>query len=192
MNSIIAEETQSTMLETELRKIVLGGGCFWCIEGVFQLVKGVEKVVSGYTGGELVNPSYTAVCSGKTGHAEVVEISYNPKVITLDEILDIFFHLHDPTTLNRQGADVGTQYRSAVYYLDEQDAEIIERVLQSSQADWQDKIVTEVAKLDVFYPAESYHQNYFNNHPEQGYCQLVINPKITKLKQKYLTKVVGS
>jgi methionine-S-sulfoxide reductase len=177
-------------LSDGLKTIVLGGGCFWCIEGIFQLVKGIEKVVSGYSGGEVANPTYEAVCTGKTGHAEVVEITYNSKVISLTEILDIFFHLHDPTTLNRQGNDVGTQYRSAIYYLNNEDLPIIEKVLEVSQDDWKDKIVTEVSKLSIFYPAEKYHQNFFKNNPEQGYCQLVINPKIAKLRQKYFSKLI--
>lgn len=170
--------------------IILGGGCFWCMEGVFQLVKGVEKVVSGYAGGQVANPTYQQVCSGETGHAEVVQITYNPNIIKLEEILDIFFHLHDPTTLNKQGADVGTQYRSVVYYEDENQLPVIEKVMEESQKDWYDRIVTQVEKLDKFYPAEDYHQNYFKNNPDQGYCQLVINPKIAKLKQKYLVKLV--
>lgn len=170
--------------------IILGGGCFWCMEGVFQLVKGVEKVVSGYAGGQASNPTYQQVCSGETGHAEVVQITYNPSIIKLEEILDIFFHLHDPTTLNKQGADVGTQYRSVVYYEDENQLPVIEKVMEESQKDWYDRIVTQVEKLDIFYPAEDYHQNYFKNNPDQGYCQLVINPKIAKLKQKYLVKLV--
>jgi len=170
--------------------IILGGGCFWCMEGVFQLVKGVEKVVSGYAGGQVLNPTYQQVCSGETGHAEVVQITYNPNIIKLEEILDIFFHLHDPTTLNKQGADVGTQYRSVVYYEDENQLPVIEKVMEESQKDWYDRIVTQVEKLDIFYPAEDYHQNYFKNNPDQGYCQLVINPKIAKLKQKYLVKLV--
>jgi methionine-S-sulfoxide reductase len=171
--------------------IILGGGCFWCMEGVFQLVKGVEKVVSGYAGGQVVNPTYQQVCSGETGHAEVVQITYNPNIIKLEEILDIFFHLHDPTTLNKQGNDVGSQYRSVVYYEDENQLPVIEKVMEESQKDWYDRIVTQVEKLDIFYPAEDYHQNYFKNNPDQGYCQLVINPKIAKLKQKYLVKLVG-
>ena len=172
-----------------LSKIILGGGCFWCTEGVFQLVRGVEKVVSGYTGGATLNPTYMQVCSGQTGHAEVIEVSFNPEVICLTELLDIFFHLHNPTTLNKQGADAGTQYRSAVYYLDDAQLPIIQQALEAAQADFPDKIVTEVTKLNIFYPAENYHQNYFKNHPEQGYCQLVINPKISKLKQKYISKI---
>ena len=172
-----------------LSKIILGGGCFWCTEGVFQLVRGVEKVVSGYTGGATLNPTYMQVCSGQTGHAEVIEVSFNPEVISLTELLDIFFHLHNPTTLNKQGADAGTQYRSAVYYLDDAQLPIIQQALEAAQADFPDKIVTEVTKLNIFYPAENYHQNYFKNHPEQGYCQLVINPKISKLKQKYISKI---
>ena len=129
------------------------------------------------------------VCSGQTGHAEVIEVSFNPEVISLTELLDIFFHLHNPTTLNKQGADAGTQYRSAVYYFDDAQLPIIQQAMEAAQASWPDKIVTEVAKLNIFYPAENYHQNYFKSHPEQGYCQLVINPKISKLKQKYISKI---
>lgn len=171
--------------------IILGGGCFWCIEAVFQDVKGVISCVSGYAGGEVVNPSYRAVCEGDTGHAEVVKIEFDPSVISLTVILDIFWHLHDPTTLNRQGADKGTQYRSAIYYKYDSDLEIIQESKQNliESGDYSDPIVTEIKELDKFYEAESYHQNYFKTHPEAGYCQVVINPKMAKLRQKYLSEL---
>jgi len=172
-------------------KIILGGGCFWCIEAIFQDVKGVISCVSGYAGGQTIDPNYRQVCTGQTGHAEVVEVTFDPNIITLTQILDIFWHLHDPTTLNRQGADVGSQYRSAIYYIDENDQETIQKSLQNlvNSGDYQDPIVTEIAKLNEFYKAEDYHQNYFKTHPDQGYCQVVISPKMAKLRQKYLSKL---
>jgi len=174
-----------------MHKIIFGGGCFWCIEAVFQNIKGVVSCVSGYTGGHINNPSYKEVCRGNTGHAEVVEVTFDDDVISLSEILDIFWHLHDPTTLNRQGADNGTQYRSVIYYTDQKDLEII---LESKQnlaksGDYSDPVITEIEALDKFYVAEEYHQNYFKNNPNQGYCQVVINPKMAKLRQKYLSKI---
>lgn len=170
--------------------IVLGGGCFWCIEAIFQRVKGITKTVSGYAGGEVVNPSYKNVCSGTTGHAEVVEITFDKDIIQLSEILDIFFHLHDPTTLNRQGADKGTQYRSVVYFTNTSQEEVTQEAIKKVQPDWSNKIVTELKPLDIFYVAESYHQDYFNQHSGQGYCQIVISPKLAKLKEKYFEKLV--
>jgi methionine-S-sulfoxide reductase len=172
-----------------LESILLGGGCFWCTEAVFQRVTGVEKVVSGYAGGSSDNPTYEQVCSGTTGHAEVVEVTFNPDQIKLAEILDIFFHLHNPTTLNQQGADKGTQYRSVIFYSFEKQKQIAEYVRNQAQVDFLDPIVTEITPLSVFYPAEDYHQNYFNQHSTQGYCQVVINPKVAKLKEKYFAKV---
>lgn len=166
--------------------IVLGGGCFWCLEAVFQRVRGVEQVITGYSGGTTPNPSYEEVCDGNTGHAEVVKIVFDPAAISLETILQIFWTIHNPTTLNQQGADVGTQYRSAIYYKSEAQKKLVEKSLhEDAQPNWQNKIVTEIKKLDTFYPAEDYHQNYFNNHPEAAYCQIVINPKIAKLKQKF-------
>lgn len=168
--------------------IVLGGGCFWCLEASYQLIEGVVDVTPGYAGGHVKDPDYYAVSEGKTGHAEVVSVSFNPKVISLNDILDIFWALHDPTTLNRQGNDVGSQYRSAIYYTQEQKDVVEESVVQAQKV-WTDPIVTEVALLDVFYEAEDYHKNYFATHPEQAYCQVVINPKLEKLRKKFASKL---
>lgn len=169
----------------------LAGGCFWCLEAVYQQLKGVEKVVSGYAGGHVVNPSYQAVCSGTTGHAEVVQITYNPDIVTYKDLLDVFFTIHDPTTLNRQGNDVGTQYRSAIYYHTPEQKQIAEQTIRDVTAEgvWDNPIVTEVEPLDVFYPAEDYHQNYYVDNPNQGYCRVVIAPKVAKFRQKYLAKL---
>jgi peptide-methionine (S)-S-oxide reductase len=164
-------------------KLVLGGGCFWCVEAVFNNVKGVSKAISGYAGGARKNPSYEQVCTGVSGHAEVVEISYDDEVITMDELLDIFWAIHDPTTLNRQGADAGTQYRSVIYYEDELQKESILNSIKKASATFKDKIVTEVSPLPEFYEAEAYHQNYFARNPNQGYCSVVIAPKM----QKFMT-----
>ena len=168
-------------------KIIFGGGCFWCIEAVFQRVRGVEKVVSGYSGGQLKNPSYREVCSGDTGHAEVVEIEFDRSIVSLEVLLDIFWHLHDPTTLNRQGADVGTQYRSAIYYYNDVQKEVILKSKNNLEesGDYQDPVVTEIAPVDGFFKAEDYHQNFFNNNPSQGYCRVVISPKLSKLLAKF-------
>lgn len=166
--------------------IILGGGCFWCLEAVYQRVKGVAKVTNGYSGGTVENPRYEAVCNGTTGHAEVVKIEFDPEIIMLETLLEIFWALHDPTTRNQQGSDVGMQYRSVIFYQNDQQKSIAEKSLkETGQPLWNDPIVTEVAPLIIFYPAEDYHQNYFNNHPEQAYCQIVINPKVAKLKQKF-------
>ena len=166
-----------------VKKLVLGGGCFWCVEAVFSNVKGVIKAISGYAGGARKNPSYEQVCTGATGHAEVVEISYDDEVITLEELLDIFWAIHDPTTLNRQGADAGTQYRSVIYYSDAEEKERIQSSVKKVSANFSDEIVTEVSELPPFYPAEAYHQNYFALNPNQGYCRVVIAPKL----QKFMT-----
>ncbi len=167
-----------------MKEIVLGGGCFWCIEAVFRRVKGVKEAISGYAGGERENPTYEQVCSGATGHAEVVKVVYDENEVTLEELLEIFFAVHNPTTLNRQGADVGTQYRSVVYYGDEGEKRIIESAIAKVQKEYSDPIVTEVAPKPTFYKAEAYHQNYYDTNPHQGYCQVVIRPKV----QKFLTK----
>jgi peptide-methionine (S)-S-oxide reductase len=168
----------------------VGGGCFWCTEAVFNQVKGVEKVVSGYAGGNVPGyPTYREVCSGLTGHAEVVQISYNPEVISYQEILIIFMTTHDPTTLNRQGADVGTQYRSVIYYTNGEEKSVIDEVIKHVQPYYDDPIVTEVSELPTFYPAEEYHQNYYANNKEQGYCNFVITPKITKLRKLFADKL---
>ncbi|MCH2034967.1 MAG: peptide-methionine (S)-S-oxide reductase MsrA [Tenacibaculum sp.] len=168
----------------------VGGGCFWCTEAVFNQIKGVEKVVSGYAGGNVPGyPTYREVCSGLTGHAEVVQISYDPEVISCQEILIIFMTTHDPTTLNRQGADVGTQYRSVIYYTNGEEKSVIEEVVKQVQPYYDNPIVTEVSELPTFYPAEEYHQNYYANNKEQGYCNFVITPKISKLRKLYADKL---
>lgn len=166
-------------------KAYLAGGCFWCIDAAFRMVRGIEKVVSGYTGGNTENPTYEQVCSEITGHAEAVEIEFDQSVITYKQILEIFFSLHDPTTLNRQGNDVGSQYRSAIFYADEDQKKIAEDVLEEVNDIWDGKVVTELKALTKFYPAEDYHQDYFNKNPGNGYCQIVINPKLEKFKKTY-------
>lgn len=170
--------------------ITLGGGCFWCLEAVFLELQGVEQAVSGYAGGHVPNPSYKAVCTGQTGHAEVVQVTYNPDVITFKEMLGVFFTIHDPTTLNRQGADVGTQYRSVIFYHNQQQKETAEAfIAELEEADvWADPIVTEVTAFDIFYPAEEYHQEYYKYNIQQPYCQVVIAPKLAKFREKYAHK----
>ena len=172
-----------------MKEIILGGGCFWCIEAVMRRVKGVKEAISGYAGGERPNPTYQQVCSGATGHAEVVQVIYDENEITLDELLDIFFAIHDPTTLNRQGADVGTQYRSVVYYENEEEKKAIEAAIARVQKEYSDPIVTEVSPKPEFYPAEAYHQNYYDQNPMQGYCQVVIKPKVQKFLTKFTDKI---
>jgi peptide-methionine (S)-S-oxide reductase len=172
----------------------LAGGCFWCLEAVYLELNGVQRVVSGYAGGHTTNPSYQAVCTGRTGHAEVVQITYDADVVRYADLLDVFFTIHDPTTLNRQGADVGTQYRSAIFtHSPEQEAEAraaIERL--KAAALWPNPIVTEIVPLDVFYPAEEYHQNYFARNPHQGYCQAVVAPKVAKFRKQHLARLKAS
>lgn len=169
-----------------METIVLGGGCFWCIEAVYQRVKGVISVTNGYAGGQQGNPNYEAVCSGTTGHAEVVKLIYDPTAVDLPTLLKIFWTIHNPTTLNQQGADIGSQYRSIIFYGDLQQKQIIEKSLEEDgQPLWEGKIVTQIKPLEQFWPAETYHQDYFNNHPEQAYCQIVINPKVATVKQKF-------
>lgn len=169
----------------------LAGGCFWCLEAVYDELKGVESVESGYAGGQIENPSYQQVCSGTTGHAEVVQIKYDPAVITFRDLLDIFFTIHDPTTLNRQGGDVGTQYRSAVFYHDDAQREAAEALIKEldQMRLWDAPIVTQVVPLENYYPAEAYHQEYFANNPGQGYCQMVVAPKVSKFRKKFLEKL---
>lgn len=176
---------------SEKQKAVLAGGCFWCLEAVYQDLKGVEGVVSGYAGGHVVNPTYEEVCSKTTGHAEVVELTFDPKVISFKEILEVFFTIHDPTTLNRQGNDVGPQYRSAIFYADEVQKQTALEVMAhfEGQHIWNNKIVTEVKPLEVFYPAEAYHQNYFRNHPNAGYCSVIIAPKVAKFRKGFVEKL---
>ena len=169
----------------------LAGGCFWCLEAVFEQLQGVEKVESGYAGGSVDNPTYRQVCSGATGHAEVVQVTFDPSVVTFVEILDVFFATHDPTTLNRQGADVGTQYRSAVFtHSPEQKATAERRIAELNAAGiWDAPIVTEVVPLVKFYPAEDYHQEYFRTNPEQSYCQFVVAPKVAKFRKQFASKL---
>lgn len=164
---------------------VLGGGCFWCLDAVYQKTRGVTDVVSGYTGGHMPDPDYESVCSGVTGHAEVVAVTFDETVIPAEVILDIFFVSHDPTTLNRQGYDVGTQYRSSMFYQDTQQKELFERAIERNQGHWSKPIVTEVVRLPTFHVAEEYHQNFYAKHPEQGYCQVIINPKLAKARKYY-------
>lgn len=169
----------------------LAGGCFWCLEAVFDELQGVEKVESGYAGGRVKNPTYREVCTGTTGHAEVVQITFDPQVITFKDLLKVFFTIHDPTTLNRQGADVGTQYRSAIYYHSPEQKAIAEEVIAEMTAAklWDDPIVTEVTPLAEFYPAEEYHRDYYQRNPAQPYCQMVIAPKVAKSRKKFLDKL---
>ena len=169
----------------------LGGGCFWCLEAVFEQLRGVEKVVSGYSGGSVPDPTYRHVCTGDTGHAEVVQVSFDPAVISFSDVLDVFFATHDPTTLNRQGADFGTQYRSAIFYHTPEQKEIAERrIAELNAADiWPRPIVTQVVPFETFYPAEDYHQGYFRANPTQGYCQAVISPKVAKFRKQFTDRL---
>lgn len=168
-----------------MEKALVGGGCFWCIEAVYNRVIGVTSAISGYAGGLRKNPSYEQVCSGATGHAEVVEITYDPAIISYEEILDIFWVIHNPTTLNQQGADCGTQYRSVIYYYDESQKEKAFKSKVNAQQQWNNPIVTELTLAPEFFAAETYHQNYYNEHPTQGYCYAVIAPKIEKFMMKF-------
>ena len=170
-------------------RIVLGGGCFWCTEAVYKNVKGVSSVVSGYAGGNRPNPNYEMICTGVSGYVEIIDITYDSDLITLSDLLDIFFVIHDPTTLNQQGADRGTQYRSVIYYKNDLEKEIIEDAIKRNQANFADKIVTEVSELPEVYPAEAYHQNYYNQNSSQGYCQVVIAPKLQKFMMKFPEKL---
>jgi peptide-methionine (S)-S-oxide reductase len=177
------------MATTEIA--TLGGGCFWCLEAVYVELRGVERVVSGYAGGSVANPSYEQVCSGRTGHAEVVQITFDPAVITYRDILQVFFTIHDPTTLNCQGADAGTQYRSIILFQSPEQEATARAVIAETEASglWHAPIVTQVQPLDNFYPAEEYHQSYFERNPYQPYCQIVIAPKVAKARQKYLERL---
>jgi peptide-methionine (S)-S-oxide reductase len=166
---------------------VLAGGCFWCLDAVYRRLKGVREVVSGYSGGDTDNPTYEQVSAGDTGHAEVVQITFDESVIPAEVILDLFFLIHDPTTLNRQGHDVGTQYRSAMYFSDAAQKEAFDAAAERSKQHWTDPLTTEIEPLDTFYPAEDYHQDYFNNNPGNGYCSIVITPKIIKARSAYTT-----
>lgn len=172
----------------------LGGGCFWCLEAVYDEIKGVETVESGYSGGNTQNPTYQAVCEGITGHAEVVQLTYDSTKITYAEVLEIFFTIHDPTTPNRQGGDVGSQYRSVIFYHNNEQRDVAEKVIEdmSSANIWKDHIITEITQLQVFYKAEKYHQNYFRDNSAQPYCQAVIVPKVSKLRKQWQEKLKKS
>ena len=178
-------------VNTSMEVATLAGGCFWCLEAVFSEVEGVESVVPGYAGGTTAGPTYEQVSTGRTGHAESVQVTFDPAVIPYREVLEIFFSVHDPTTLNRQGADVGTQYRSAIFYHDEKQkataGEVIKKLDRAGT--WDRPIVTEVAPLDTFYPAEEYHRDYYKKHPEAGYCRAVISPKVSKFRKKWANRL---
>ncbi|GAA4805109.1 peptide-methionine (S)-S-oxide reductase MsrA [Litoribaculum gwangyangense] len=177
-------------MNKNIQLATFGGGCFWCTEAVFQEVSGVEKVVSGYSGGNAPgHPTYREICSGLTGHAEVVQITFDANIISYEDILVIFMTTHDPTTLNRQGADVGTQYRSVIFYHDDSQKEIAQKVIKKVSPYYDNPIVTEISPLDIFYKAEDYHQNYYRNNQSQGYCSFVITPKLAKLRKLHSDKL---
>ncbi len=178
-------------MSNKTETITLGGGCFWCVEAIYQDVKGVEQVVSGYAGGTIDNPTYQQVCAGVTGHAEVIRVTFDPAIISLEEILFIFWRVHDPTTLNRQGADVGPQYRSIILCYNDEQQTIAQQSLQEADTStlYGSPIVTEIAPMGTFYPAEAYHQSYYNNNPNQPYCRAVIDPKVRKFKASYQDKL---
>ncbi len=179
------------MPKSGLKLATFGAGCFWCVEAVFQRLDGVHKVISGYTGGESENPTYEEVCSGRSGHAEVCQITYDPNKISFSELLEVFWKTHDPTTLNRQGADKGTQYRSAVFYHDDEQKQLTEKYKKELDASgaWDNPIVTEIAAISKFHSAEKYHQNYYNDNPYQGYCAYVIQPKVEKFEKVFKDKL---
>ncbi len=181
----ISTNTQHTETAT------LGAGCFWCVEAIFDQLKGVENVQSGYSGGNIKNPSYKEVCTGRTEHAEVVQITYNPEIISFEDILEVFWTVHDPTTLNRQGADVGTQYRSAIFYHNEKQKEIAEAYIKqlNELKTFENPIVTEVTKFENFYPAKDYHEDYYKRNGDQPYCRMVIRPKVRKFQKLFNTKL---
>ncbi len=180
-----------TQENSKLEVADLGGGCFWCLEAVYAELEGVQTVISGYEGGHVLNPTYKQICTGKTGHAEIVQVTFEPAVVSFDEILRVFFTIHDPTTLNRQGADVGTQYRSVIFYQDHSQKETAEKMIAELNAAgiWPNPIVTEVTPGETFYPAEDYHQDYYQNNSYQPYCQVVINPKLAKFRKKYAARL---
>ena len=177
--------------EGRVETATLAGGCFWCLDGAYRDLRGVIAVESGYAGGQTTNPTYEQVCTGTTGHAEVVRITYDPNETTYRDLLEVFFSIHDPTTLNRQGADVGTQYRSAIFYHDETQREVAEAIVAELARDevFKDPIVTELSALQAYYPGEGYHQDYYRQNPGQGYCQVVVAPKLAKFRAKYASRL---
>lgn len=172
-----------------IKQAIFGGGCFWCTEAIFQDLEGVEAVTSGFSGGDIKNPAYREVCTGRTNHAEVVKIEYDPSVISYEDLVVIHMTTHNPTTLNRQGGDVGTQYRSAIFYSSDSEKKIAEAVIKELQPHFEDKIVTELTSLEAFYPAEEEHQNYYKRNTEAAFCQAVINPKLKKFREVYRDKL---
>lgn len=184
---LLSMNTNDNQTGNKYEEATLGAGCFWCVEAIFQRVKGVVKVESGYSGGHVENPTYKQVVRGNTGHAEVARLTYDPEMISFEEILEVFWHTHDPTTLNRQGADVGPQYRSAIFYHNEEQKRIAHESREKTEKSglWDDPIVTEISPLKNYYKAEDYHQNYYNNNPNAGYCSVVIAPKIKKFKKDF-------
>ena len=188
---MLQQQLQKPPLPQSREIVTLAGGCFWCLEAVYDELKGVEDVVSGYAGGRVPNPSYEMVCTGTTGHAEVVQVAFDPKIISFKEILEVFFTIHDPTTLNRQGSDVGTQYRSAIFHQTPEQRVTAEQVIAefNSEHVWDGPIITELKPFEEFYPAEAYHQEYFRKNPKQSYCRVVIAPKITKFRKQFLDKL---
>ncbi len=191
--TVPADAARATPAE-EIQTVTLGGGCFWCLEAIFLQVKGVRSVEPGYSGGSVADPSYEQVCTGTTGHAEAVQIAFDRKTIDLHDILSIFFTVHDPTTLNRQGADVGSQYRSVIFYRNDAQKAVAESVMQEigEAKIWERPIVTQLAPFAAFYKAEAYHQRYYERNPDQGYCRVVIEPKVRKFREKFKDKLIGS
>ncbi|VVE35245.1 peptide-methionine (S)-S-oxide reductase [Pandoraea soli] len=186
----MTEQTNS-LSNTHMEVATLAGGCFWCIEACYQQLDGVKSVVSGYEGGHVDNPTYEQVCEGETGHAEVVRLTYDPSVVTFEELLIVFFQIHDPTTVNRQGNDIGTQYRSAIFYQDEAQKTAAEHLIAELMAEmtYAHPVVTQVVPAQTFWPAEAYHQNYFRQHPDQGYCAYVVAPKLKKFREKFARRL---
>ena len=184
---IFSTDMNDPQNEKKYEEATFGAGCFWCTEAIYEQINGIVDVEAGFSGGDVKNPSYREVVSGKTGHAEVARIKYDPDVISYGELLEVFWHTHNPTTLNRQGADIGTQYRSAIFYHSEEQKRVAEKSLEKTDNSdlWDDPIVTEISPLENYYTAENYHQNYYENNPNAGYCQVVIAPKIKKFKQDF-------
>ena len=188
----VVQAKQTKQMDKENREIAtLGSGCFWCTEAIFQELEGVEKVESGYMGGQMLNPTYKDICTGETGHAEVCQITFNPEVISFTDLLEVFWQVHNPTTLNRQGADVGTQYRSVIFYHSEEQKQIAENIMTEldQSGAWDDPIVTEISAAEKFYIAENYHQNYYNQNKRQPYCSFVIKPKQEKFRKAFKNKL---
>jgi peptide-methionine (S)-S-oxide reductase len=186
--AIGAQKNMNTkVIKSMNEEITLGGGCFWCLDAVYREIKGVGKVISGYSGGSIANPTYKEVCTGSTGHAEVIQITFNPRIITLEKIIQIFFVIHDPTTLNGQGADVGTQYRSIIFYRNQEQKDVIDKVIGELKKDkvYKNQIVTDVIPFKSFYAAEDYHQDYYGKNKQEGYCRVIINPKLEKLRKTF-------